>query len=139
MLDAASNLAEGEALAGIADPEPKLRRNLEVLVEALNRDGRFGAEGRASAHQSLVRVTKDRLLTHTWFAEFPAIADERIESPVFLCGLPRSGTTYFQYLFDNDRRFRLVRTWDAIMPFPPPGHDPASEIGRASWRERVCT
>jgi hypothetical protein len=49
---------------------------------------------------------------------------------VFLTGLPRSGTTFFQYLFDRDERFRLIRTWEAISPSPPPGYDPASVVRR---------
>jgi hypothetical protein len=51
-------------------------------------------------------------------------------------GLPRSGTTYFQYLFDRDYRFRLIRTWESSQPSPPPGFDPASvTTRRAAWAE----
>jgi hypothetical protein len=68
--------------------------------------------------------------------QYPEIAQEPIEAPVFLMGLPRSGTTYFQYLFDRDSRFRLIRTWESTMPSPPPGLDPASaETRREAWRE----
>ena len=137
LLDAGAIIAEGEAIAGIADPEPELRVNLEALVSSLNRDGRFSPEGLASTRQSLLRVVKDRLEAHKWLRDFPEIADEEIADPVFLCGLPRSGTTYFQYLFDNDRRFRLIRTWEAIMPFPPPGHDPASVETRKAMERQV--
>ena len=49
---------------------------------------------------------------------------------MFLTGLPRSGTTFFQYLFDRDERFRLIRTWEAISPFPPPGYDAESVVRR---------
>ena len=52
--------------------------------------------------------------------------DEVISQPVFLTGLPRSGTTFFQYLFDRDTRFRLIRTWEGISPSPPPGYDAES-------------
>jgi hypothetical protein len=52
-------------------------------------------------------------------------------------GLPRSGTTYFQYLFDRDRRFRLIRTWESSLPSPPPGFDPGTiDARRAAWLER---
>ncbi len=136
-LDAASIIADGEALVGIADPEPWLHRNLEALVASLNRDGRFGEQGLSSTRAGLLRVVKDRLEAHKWLGDFPEIANEAITDPVFLCGLPRSGTTYFQYLFDNDRRFRLIRTWEAIMPFPPPGHDPASIETRKAMERQV--
>ena len=136
-LDAASIIAEGEALTGIADARPELHANLRALVASLNKDSRHGAEGRESCRQALLRVVKDRLVAQQWHRDFPAIGEEVIREPVFLTGLPRSGTTYFQYLFDNDRRFRLVRTWEAVMPFPPPGHDPASVAQRKAMEREV--
>ena len=136
-LDAAQILAEGERAAGFPDPELHLHCNLAALVGSLNRQDRLSEEGRASTHAGLVRVVKDRLEGLKWIGDFPEIADEDIESPVFLTGLPRSGTTYFQYLFDHDRRFRLIRTWEAIMPFPPPGHDPASVERRKAMERQV--
>lgn len=136
-LSAAQIIAEGEQAAGIADPELHLHRNLEALVESLNRQARLSEEGRASTHAGLVRVMKDRLEGLKWLDRFPEIRAEEIEAPVFLTGLPRSGTTYFQYLFDHDRRFRLIRTWEAIMPFPPPGHDPASVETRKAMERQV--
>ena len=77
----------------------------------------------------------DRIAGQKWLADYPEIGDEVIEAPVFLCGLPRSGTTYFQYLFDRDRRFRLVRTWQSLMPLPPPGFDPQSVFERKAMEE----
>ena len=50
----------------------------------------------------------NRLESLKWLRDHPEIADEPITAPVFLLGLPRSGTTYFQYLFDRDRRFRVA-------------------------------
>ena len=80
--------------------------------------------------------TVNRLEGAKWLRDYPDIADEPITAPVFLMGLPRSGTTYFQYLFDRDHRFRLIRTWESIMPSPPPGFDPASVTRRrARWIE----
>ncbi len=130
MLNAASIIAEAEAITGIADPEPQLHVNLQALVASLNKDARHGPEGRESCRLALLRVAKDRLESLRWLRDFPEIANEIIAAPVFLTGLPRSGTTYFQYLFDHDRRFRLIRTWEAVMPFPPPGHDPPSVVRR---------
>ena len=130
MLDAAHIIAEAEAQAGCADNEPHLRRNLDALVNALNHDARLSETGEAAAHRGLVARHMDRIAGQDWVRRYPEIADEVITAPVFLCGLPRSGTTYFQYLFDRDRRFRLIRTWQSLMPLPPPGFDPASVATR---------
>jgi hypothetical protein len=49
--DAASIIAEGEALSGISDPEPQLHVNLEALVTSLNKAGRCDPSGAAARGQ----------------------------------------------------------------------------------------
>jgi hypothetical protein len=137
VINAADIVAEAEQQVGITDPEPFVRMNLERLVEAINQEAFMSAEGMASAHKALLNDMVNRLEGLKWFQQHPEIARESIENPVFLMGLPRSGTTYFQYLFDCDQRFRLIRTWEAMTPSPPPGAAPASaEQRRETWAER---
>ncbi len=126
MLDARAILAEAEERAGLTDPEPHLHANLERIVAALNTDNNLSALGEASARKGLIDRTADRLEGLKWVRDYPEIADEQVKAPVFLTGLPRSGTTYFHYLFDRDPRFRILRTWESIAPQPPPGFDPSS-------------
>jgi len=130
MLDARAIIAASEEKVGISDSEPHLHGALEALVAALLTDGRLSALGTDSAEKILELRTVSRLQGLKWFHDYPEIAQEKITAPVFLCGLPRSGTTYFQYLFDVDRRFRLIRTWETLMPDPPPGFEPASVVRR---------
>jgi len=137
MLSAARILARAEEQVGIADTETFVRENLERLVDAINTESLLSGEGFAGAERALEGDTVNRLQGLKWIRDFPEISKEPIERPVFLMGLPRSGTTYFQYLFDCDSRFRLIRTWEAMTPSPPPGADPASaEERRATWAER---
>ena len=126
MLDAASIIAEAEARVGIADSDPGIGNNLSRLIAALHTTFPTSAEADVAVRSMLLMDTVNRLESLKWVQAHPDIADEPIEAPVFLMGLPRSGTTYFQYLFDRDPRFRLIRTWQSIMPSPPPGSDPAS-------------
>lgn len=125
-LDAASIIAEAEEQAGIADEDKGVAGNLMRLIEAMKRESRLPEEGFAIARRQLLSDTCWRLQSLKWMRDYPAAAEEKIEAPVFLMGLPRSGTTYFQYLFDRDPRFRLIRTWESLTPSPPPGFDPAS-------------
>ena len=134
MFDARTLIAEAEAKVGLADPEPEIGRNLERLVDSLAREFPMSPSGEGSVRAMLLTDTVNRLEGLKWLRDYPEIAEEPIAAPVFLTGLPRSGTTYFQYLFDRDRRFRLIRTWESIMPSPPPGFDPASVAQRrAAW------
>jgi hypothetical protein len=113
-----------------ADDDPAITENLNRLIASLNANANLSPEGEASAIRGLAARVAERAEARQWFRDFPEIADEPIEVPVFLTGLPRSGTTFFQNLFDRDDRFRLIRTWEAISPHPPPGHDPASVAKR---------
>jgi hypothetical protein len=136
MLVADDIIAEAEDTVEIADSEPGVRRNLERLVAALHETGGQSDEGLAKTRANLLRDTVARLEGLKWLRDHPEIADEPIDKPVFLMGLPRSGTTYFQYLFDRDPRFRLIRTWESLTPYPPPGADPESAARRkAEWAE----
>jgi hypothetical protein len=130
MLNAAAIIADAEVRVAISDSESHLRPNLEQLVASLNSDAKLPPAGEESAHKVLVDRTADRLEALKWLRDHPEIANEKIVAPVFLTGLPRSGTTFFQYLFDRDARFRLIRTWEGITPSPPPGFDTASVVRR---------
>src|SRR5260221_1078671 len=100
MLNAADIVAEIQKRAGIADPELGFRPNLEHFVAALNSDNRLSALGEASARKALVDRAVDRLEGLKWQRDHPEIEKEAIAGPVFLTGLPRSGTTYVPDLFD---------------------------------------
>lgn len=136
MLDAAQIIAEAETKVGVKDTDPGVAGNLERLVAAMRETFPMSEAGEARTRGILAMDATNRLGSLKWLQDHPEIGEEQIEAPVFLMGLPRSGTTYFQYLFDRDRRFRLIRTWESTMPSPPPGHDPASvERRREAWRE----
>lgn len=138
MLNAAAIIDEAQDRVGITDSDATdLLSNLEQLVGSINADARLPDWGEAITHRALVDRTADRLEGLKWLRDYPEIADEAIVEPVFLTGLPRSGTTFFQYLFDNDERFRLIRSWEGLSPSPPPGFDPASvERRKAEEAER---
>jgi hypothetical protein len=136
MLDAASIISEAEASVGICDSDPGVSGNLARLVDSLHATFPMSHEGEAKIRATLLSDATNRLESLKWVRDYPEIADEPIEAPVFLMGLPRSGTTYFQYLFDRDHRFRLIRTWQSVLPSPPPGFDPASVTKRrAVWAD----
>jgi Sulfotransferase family len=130
IMDAAEIIAEAQARADMTDLDLPLRPNLEHLVASLNEEAKLPRASETMVRASLVDRTVDRLEGLRWARDFPEIEQERIDRPVFLTGLPRSGTTYFQYLFERDPRFRLIRTWEVVAPNPPPGFDPGSVAQR---------
>jgi hypothetical protein len=137
MLRAADIIAQAEARVGVSDSDRAVRVNLERLIDSLNRTGNLSPEGIELTRRHLTGDTVNRLEGLKWVRDYPQIAQQSIAAPVFLMGLPRSGTTYFQYLFDRDPRFRLIRTWESLTPSPPPGFDHESALRRrAEWADR---
>jgi hypothetical protein len=108
------------------------------FVDALNNDGGLTPEGAAATEAEILSLLRNRLEIRAWFAAHPEIAEEPIDRPIFLMGLPRSGTTFLHHLFDHDPGLRLLRTWETLRPCPPPSVDPASvETRLAAARQHV--
>ena len=61
-----------------------------------------------------------RLLTQARFAEFPAYAEVPIERPLFVVGLPRTGTTALHRLLSADPRHQGLELWLTEFPQPRP-------------------
>lgn len=124
-------IAKAQAIAPVADPFPGLfKANLDILVASINEEARLSESGAAATEWMLVAAERKRIEISHWCAADPGIAQRPVERPVFLTGLPRSGTTYFQYLFDRNPDFRMMRTWEGETPCPPPALDAASAAAR---------
>jgi len=48
----------------------------------------------------------------------PEIVDQKIERPIFITGLPRSGTTFLHRLMMTDAGNRAPAVWETIFPWP---------------------
>ena len=52
-------------------------------------------------------------------ARYPEIADEQIRRPIFILGLPRTGTTLLYGLLAEDPAHRAPLSWEVDQPCPP--------------------
>lgn len=96
---------------------------LTVFIEALNRGNGMHAFGRFYSRQLMVAMLVHRLKLTELLADSPEIAAERIKKPLFVLGLPRSGTTVLFNLLAQDPTHRFMRNWEAfIAQVPPKGH-----------------
>jgi hypothetical protein len=113
-----------QALTDVQDPDPThFADNLAAVVECMNGEAELNDAGVEMAVGMLAVALRNRMEVDRYVAEEPAVEDEPIDNPIFLTGLPRSGTTYFQYLFDLDPDLRMMRTWEGERPVPPPAVD----------------
>ena len=68
----------------------------------------------------LVHDLAMRLGIEQWFKDHPECGRGEIEGPVFVIGLPRTGTTATVGMMALDERFRFMRPWEGSAPLPPP-------------------
>ena len=61
-----------------------------------------------------------RLGVEDTYRQHPEIEAQEVEGPVFVIGLPRTGTTALSQLVAADPQFRSLRLWESSSPVPPP-------------------
>ena len=61
----------------------------------------------------------NRLRIVDYVKHHPEVADERVERPLVVLGLPRTGTSLASYLLDQDPLRRSLLTWEAEDSVPP--------------------
>ncbi len=96
------------------------REGLERLVASMNGEGTLTAMGEAMQQMRLSMLLAARLGVEETYRLHPEIDDQVIEGPVFVIGLPRTGTTALSQLVAADPQFRSLRTWESAAPVPPP-------------------
>jgi hypothetical protein len=96
------------------------REPLQRLCDSLQQDAQLSAFGRLIARQDLLRLLRNRLQLEHTYRQHPEIDEQQIVAPVFILGMPRTGTTSLHELMALDPQFRVPLSWEAAYPFPPP-------------------
>ncbi len=96
------------------------QEGLAVLVRSLHDEAALNDLGASAMGDQIVANLTNRLMVEQWYAQHPAIDDERIEAPLFGLGLPRTGSTALSFLLAQDPARRSLRVWEASQPCPPP-------------------
>ncbi len=117
-------IASTGGLDDFGDFDGDWRARFDSLLKELDASGGLNAMGRLMTRQEILRGLRTRLLLARARAERPAIAEERIESPLVITGPPRSGTSILFELLSLDPNARAPLAWEAIHPVPFGGADP---------------
>jgi hypothetical protein len=113
--------AGARAATGLDDfGTPYYREGLEQTVAALNTEAELNDLGRVMQHATISNALIQRLKIVETYKNHPEIADEVVDGPVVVLGLPRTGTTALSQLVAADSQFRSLRTWESQAPTPPP-------------------
>ncbi|MEZ0351659.1 sulfotransferase [Mycobacterium sp. pR1184] len=109
------------AATGLDDfGSPYYREGLDRIVDALNTEADLNDIGQVIQHATISNALIQRLKVEDTYRQHPEIDDEVVGGPVFVIGLPRTGTTALSQLVAADPQFRSLRTWESQAPTPPP-------------------
>ena len=93
---------------------------LGVLLESYRLDADFTELGSKMSRFFLRNALVARLLSEASWKQYPQHVDVPIEKPIFVTGLPRTGTTALHRLLCGDPRHQGLELWLAEFPQPRP-------------------
>ena len=129
-------LAEARAKTGLTRfGGDGFREPLGVLLTSLGQ-APLHAIGVQLLRRSVISSLISRLRAQYWFERHPEIENEKIESPLVVVGMMRSGTTLMQRLLASDTRHYSALGWEVRAPAPKPGAWPASPDPRIAVGEQ---
>jgi hypothetical protein len=96
---------------------------LEVLVASIERQSKLNTIGRLTSQKMFTGFMSNRLQLEDWFTNHPEELQQKIEKPLFIIGLPRTGTTILHNLMWQDPSNRAPLMWEINDPMPRPEAD----------------
>ena len=98
---------------------PSFRAGFSKLLESLEKDARLNLFGRHFARRQMLELLSHRLRLADYRNRNHAVSWEKIERPLFIVGLPRTGTTLLYGLLAEDPGNRAPLSWEIDDPCPP--------------------
>jgi hypothetical protein len=138
-LDEATLLrAASRASGGLRDfGGESFRPGLRLLLDSLESDARLNLIGRFFARRQLLELLVQRLRLADHRNHHPELAGQELRRPLFILGLPRTGTTLLYALLAEDPANRTPLSWEVDDPCPPAesaSFDSDPRIGRTEAR-----
>ena len=93
---------------------------LTVLLESYRQDADFTELGSKMSRFFLRNALVARLLSEASWKQHPGYQDVPVTAPIFVTGLPRTGTTALHRLLCGDPRHQGLELWLAEFPQPRP-------------------
>src|SRR6202043_1878612 len=110
--------AEARKRTGLIDfGDPPVETALSTLVNSLELQADLHPLGRFLMWVHLRGLLETRLrLTQAWRERLEAMNTSLIQRPVFITGMPRSGSTFLHELMVEDPENRAPRVWEVMVP-----------------------
>jgi hypothetical protein len=95
------------------------RDGLQLILDDVNNSTAFTPFGRERILTDATDALGRRLQVHAYIQAHPEVLDAPVERPLFVLGMPRTGTTVISYLLDQDPARRSLLHWQCVDPIPP--------------------
>ncbi|VEG46420.1 sulfotransferase family protein [Mycolicibacterium flavescens] len=95
------------------------RPGLDIMLDELATSTAFSAHGRDYIIDNCVKALARRLKVDDYAEKHHEVLDAPVERPIFVLGMPRTGTTVISYLLDQDPTRRSLLHWECVHPIPP--------------------
>jgi hypothetical protein len=114
-------LAAARKRTGLTDfGADDFREGLQVLTQALDGEARLTTIGRVAARKRIIGLLETRLQLVDQRRRDPRVAEQQITQPLFVLGLPRTGTTVLYGMLASNPAMRSPASWEVARPSPPP-------------------
>lgn len=100
--------------------DERFREGLGVLLAAYDEEARLTPFGRMMVRQQLLEILRARLSVVAAWKRDASVLEAPIRRPVFILGLPRTGTTALHHLLGEDPGNQVLEYWLAASPGPRP-------------------
>src|SRR6478609_734223 len=95
------------------------RDGLALIIDEVNTSPAFTPSGRERILDDAAKALGRRLQVDDYVRTHPEVLDTPVERPLFVMGMPRTGTTVISYLLDQDPSRRSLIHWQCVHPVPP--------------------
>lgn len=138
-------LENAERITGLRDWggdeyfEREFRELLAAMVHSLEHEAALTEQGHRGAELRLEAALEARLGFIADRSRSPEIKRQQIVRPMFILGLPRSGSTFLHSLMAQDPANRVPLTWEMMFPSPPPTAADQRNDPRIARAEAIIT
>ena len=98
----------------------QMETGLRTLIQSINEEAKINAFGALAVKTLFERTFYYRLKIEQELAANPAIEQSEIKEPIFIIGMPRTGTTILHALMHEDPANRSPLSWECLIPHPVP-------------------
>lgn len=116
-IDSAQLYTRAQRQTGLDDfGDPDVLARLTVLADSIEREANLHRMGRFLIRNYLLQLLKSRLVMEQMWKDMGPTRNGAIKAPIFITGIPRSGSTFLHELLAADPANRVLSAWEILEP-----------------------